>query len=62
MLGHLIPYQFASNQRGIVPVHRTHLLEKLRRWLPERQTELSKAGQHRRHSASRMAAILSWFR
>jgi prenyltransferase beta subunit len=62
MLGHLIPYHFADNQRGIVPAHRMHLLEKVRRWLPERQTEVSKAGQHRPHSASPMAAILSWFR
>jgi hypothetical protein len=62
MLGHLIPYHFASNRRWIVPAHRTHLLEIVLRWLHERQAQTSKSGQHGRYRLRRLALILSGFR
>ena len=62
MLGHLIPYHFASDQRGGVPAHRTHLLEMVRRRLQERRVHASNSAPQRSPRSLRLASILSWLR
>jgi hypothetical protein len=62
MLGHLIPYHFASSERWMVSAQRPHLLEMVRRWLQEYQTQMSKSAQHGSDPASRLASILSRLR